>query len=260
LDTAVSDEREANEGSFGLDAFQTAPAEEQGLPLDQLTEAYANLIARGSDPYVEAPDMEALPGPPPGEPPAAEAEEAEDVTELDHEDDDACEISPRTILEAMLFVGHPENQPLTSERVASYMRGVRPQEIDELVVELNRCYDDEGCPYRIESAGAGYRMVVRDEFHSLRDKFYGRLRAARLSQAAIDVLAIVAYKQPLTREEVDELRGKPSGTLLTQLVRRRLLRMERPHEKPRTPRYWTTDRFLDLFGLEDLRDLPQSPD
>ncbi len=172
----------------------------------------------------------------------------------------ACEVSPRTILEAMLFVGHPENQPLTSEQVASLMRGVRAQEIDELVVELNRSYDEEGCPYRIESVGAGYQLVLRDEFHSLRDVFYGRVKAAKLSQAAVDVLAIVAYKQPLTREEMDALRGRPSGSLLAQLVRRQLLRVERPHDKPRTPRFWTTDRFLQLFGLESLRDLPSTPD
>jgi len=101
---------------------------------------------------------------------------------------------------------------------------------------------------------------LRDEFHSLRDVFYGRVKAAKLSQAAVDVLAIVAYKQPLTREEVDAMRGRPSGSLLAQLVRRQLLRLERPHDKPRTPRFCTTDRFLQLFGLESLRDLPSTPD
>ena len=160
----------------------------------------------------------------------------------------------------MLFIGHPNNEPLTSDKVASYMRGVRPQEIDGLVVELNRAYEDEGCPYRIESVGAGYRLVLREELSSLRDKFFGRIRAAKLSQAAIDILAVVAYKQPVTRDEIDALRGKPAGALLTQLVRRELLRIERAHDKPRVPHYCTTDRFLQLFGLESLQDLPKSPD
>lgn len=252
--------------SQGAELYRLPPSDEHGLPLDELTQAYAQLIARGEDPYTPLPDPEAGPaailddeGLDEGEEPADDAaDEGEPAEPAGGEPE--CEVSPRTILEAMLFVGHPENQPLTSEKVASLMRGVRAQEIDELVVELNREYDEEGCPYWIESAGAGYRLALRDEFHSLRDVFYGRVKAAKLSQAAVDVLAIVAYKQPLTREEVDALRGKPSGNLLSQLVRRQLLRMERSHDQPRRPRFCTTDRFLQLFGLQSLRDLPQSPD
>lgn len=258
--------RRKKQEPLGLEEFKTPPSDEHGLPLDELTQAYADLIARGDDPYAPVPDSDILPFASATEEDEDEAEEpVEDELEADAppaaaDVDAACEVSPRTILEAMLFVGHPENQPLTSEKVASLMRGVRAQEIDELVVELNRSYDEEGCPYRIESAGAGYQLVLRDEFHSLRDVFYGRVKAAKLSQAAVDVLAVVAYKQPLTREEVDALRGRPSGSLLAQLVRRQLLRVERPHDKPRTPRFCTTDRFLQLFGLESLRDLPSTPE
>jgi len=258
--------RRKKQEPLGLEEFKAAATDEHGLPLDELTQAYADLIARGDDPYAPLPDPDILPFASSTEEDAEEAEEpVDDGLEADAPPDAAeveaaCEVSPRAILEAMLFVGHPENQPLTSEKVASLMRGVRAQEIDELVVELNRSYDEEGCPYRIESAGAGYQLVLRDEFHSLRDVFYGRVKAAKLSQAAVDVLAIVAYKQPLTREEVDVLRGRPSGSLLAQLVRRQLLRVERPHDKPRTPRFCTTDRFLQLFGLESLRDLPSTPE
>jgi segregation and condensation protein B len=249
-----------------LEAFPAVPADEHGLPLDELTQAYADLIARGDDPYAPLPEPDILPlteATDESEDESAEPmEDEEDVDESPEATDTeaACEVSPRTILEAMLFVGHPENQPLTSEKVASLMRGVRAQEIDELVVELNRSYNEQGCPFHIESVGAGYQLALRDEFSSLRDVFYGRVKAAKLSQAAVDVLAIVAYKQPMTREEVDALRGKPSGSLLAQLVRRQLLRVERPHDKPRTPRFCTTDRFLQLFGLQSLRDLPSTPD
>jgi segregation and condensation protein B len=250
---------------LGLEAFGEPPPDEPGLSLDELSQAYASLLDQGDDPYQEAVDAEAAVGPPE---PAWEEDEPEEETapeespeasdELDHEA--ACPVTPRSILEAMLFVGHPDNEPLTSEKVASYMRGVRPQEIEGLVGELNRTYDEDGCPYRVESAGPGYRLQLREEFSSLRDKFYGRIRAARLSQAAIDVLAIVAYKQPLTRDEIDALRGKPSGGILGQLVRRELLRLERTADNPRRPRYHTTDRFLALFGLENLQDLPRSTD
>jgi segregation and condensation protein B len=70
----------------------------------------------------------------------------------------------------------------------------------------------------------------------------------------------VAYNQPITSKRVSTLRGHPSGAILAQLVRRRLLQIERPKEKPRTPTYHTTERFLDLFNLDSLQDLPQSQD
>jgi segregation and condensation protein B len=96
------------------------------------------------------------------------------------------------------------------------------------------------------------------QFDWLRSKVLGRTREARLSQAAIDVLAIVAYEQPLTAEDVSRLRGIPSNHVLAQLVRRQLLRIERSAGKPGTARYYTTERFLELFGLESLEDIPQS--
>ena len=87
-----------------------------------------------------------------------------------------------------------------------------------------------------------------------------RAPAARLSQAAIDVMAIVAYNQPTTREQVDKVRGKPSGSVLSQLVRRELIAVEDGKEDARVRYYSTTERFLDLFRLDNVSDLPQSHD
>lgn len=174
--------------------------------------------------------------------------------------EDHCPISPATIFEAMLFVGDRNNEPLTAARAAELMRGVEPEEIPGLVDALNRQYEAAGCPYYVANEGPGYRLALAPAFHPLRDRFYGRAREARLSQAAIDVLAIVAYQQPLTADEVSKLRGMPSGHVLSQLVRRQLLRIERSSDKPRVTRYYTTDRFLELFGMENLEDLPQSED
>jgi segregation and condensation protein B len=160
----------------------------------------------------------------------------------------------------MLFVGNRENRPLTAARAAELMRDVSPEEIPQLVEELNVRYESSNCPYTIIGEGDGYRLTLRKEFHSQRNVFYGRVREARLSQAAIDVLALVAYKQPLSGEQIHKLRGKPSSHILAQLVRRGLLRIERPAEKPRTPRYSTTGRFMHLFNLDSLDDLPRSED
>jgi segregation and condensation protein B len=247
------EEAAPQEDDLGLNGFQH-PAEESGLSLEDLGDAFAKAINRGDDPYERRAEKRTPPADdvPPEPLPAPEDEE--------DEGGQVCDVSPGNILEAMLFVGDPDNEPLTSKQVSSLMRGVRPQEIDQLVLELNALYAEEECPYHVRSVGAGYRLVLRDEYTGLRDNFYGRIKEAKLSQAAVDILAIVAYRQPLTRAQIDALRGKPAGATLSQLVRRQLLRIERTSEKPRVTRYYTTDRFLTLFGLQDLGELPQSED
>jgi segregation and condensation protein B len=127
------------------------------------------------------------------------------------------------------------------------------------VSELNALYDGRRTPYHIAAEGAGYRMRLREEFGRVRDKFYGRARRAKLSQAAIEILSLVAYNQPLAAEDVNRLRGTSSGSILSQLVRRQLLKLERTPEHTRGE-YTTTDRFLKLFSLESLADLPRSQD
>lgn len=237
-----------------LDLTGFAQPGDEGLSLDELSQAYAALLKKGSDPYPEeASSVETAVA---ADPTAVTA--AELAAPIRGEDDAACEITPRSILEAILFVGHPTGEPLLSERIAGLMRGVKPGEVDDLVQELNRDYEQSGAPYSVLSVGQGYQLALKPEFASLRDAFYGRIREARLSQQAIDVLAIVAYHQPLTQEEIDRLRSKPSGGVLSQLVRRDLLAMERPTQAKAKPSYRTTDRFLDLFGLDDLSELPRS--
>jgi len=182
----------------------------------------------------------------------------------DQADDAQCPITPGSILEAMLFVGDREGRPLPAEQLAGPMRDVEPAEIPELVASLNHRYRRRGCPYEVVSLRGGYTMRLRTEYYRLRDRFHGRVREARLSQAAVDVLAVVAYRQPLTSEQVGKLRGKPAGHLLSQLVRRRLLQVERREvtgekgRRRRVAQYRTTDRFLELFALESLEDLPRS--
>ncbi len=262
-------DRDDEDGSLDLSDFDAA-SDDQGLSLDALSETYAELLGQGDDPYlasrgtaedeleVDQPDDEEDLG---GQ---AGADAPPETIRLPERDDpnaplpDDVAVTPRNILEAMLFVGHPDNAPLTSAEVASMMRGVRADEIHELVEELNESYTKDGSPYEIASVGAGYQLKIRRKYAQLRDKFYRTAREARLSQAAIDVLAIVAYNQPLTRDEVEKMRGKPSGALLRQLVRRELLRIERTEGKPRITRYHTSDRFLDLFALQQVEDLPQS--
>lgn len=171
---------------------------------------------------------------------------------------DRCEINPRSVVEAMLFVGRPDNRPLSAREMAVTMRGVSPAEIDAAVAELNALYQHDGAPYQIVGSSTGYQLLLRDEYGRMRDKFYGRVRESKLSPAAIEILSIVAYNQPTTLEEINTLRGTSSGAVLSTLVRRKLVRLERPTGSGQQPLYSTTERFLRFMGLEGLAALPRS--
>ena len=228
---------------------QKPPAE---LSVDQLTQAFAQLI--GQDTSTSSTDTSTG-----AENAASEDQSPAEPEEVEAEEDDT-NVSAEAILEAILFVGHPSNEPLTSRLMAGYLRGVTPVEVDELLAKLNQSYQESNAPYQVVSEGAGYRLTLRTEHEGLRERFYGRVREAKLSQMAIDLLAIVAYHQPIDRQSIDKLIGRPCGAMLSQLVRRELLKIERTKEKPRKTLYSTADRFLDLFQLESLEDLPRHDD
>ena len=160
------------------------------------------------------------------------------------------------ILEALLFVGGP---PLTVARAAETVRGLGEEEFQQTINALSRSYRVQGRPYQVQVQEHGYVLTLRPRFNNVREKLYGGVREARLSQAAVDVLSLVAYRQPATRQEIETLRGADSGAILRQLIRHGLVAIQRL-EGEKDPRYSTTPRFLQLFGLTSLDDLPQTQD
>ena len=254
---SLSDDRKR----FGAVAFFDSRAEDDGteeaaLSLDSLREAFAAFDLEQRDPLSAEPSAT-----------AEEFEFAEDNVEdtlgdfeepvYNPGEEDALEPSLKTILEAMLFVGDRENQPLTAERAAENMRNVLPEEVDAAVLELNQQYDQHGCPYHIVGDHNGYRMALRLEFEAIRKKFYGKVRETTLSQQAIDTLAVVAYRQPISAEEIQKLRKENCISTLSLLVRRGLLSVERETKsKRKVTVYRTTERFLQLFHLDSLDELP----
>jgi len=223
------------------DPGSSPPPDESQLTLKRLTAALAEML-----------------GPPEVSPPDASTTEEGGPAAAPADTDDCCPITPRSILEALLFVGRPGGEGLRADQIAQWIRDVEPAEIEQTISLLNDQYAAEGAPYAIEQQGLAYRLTLTPEFQRARQRLSGRGREARLSQAAIEVLALVAYNQPIAGPEVSRLRGKPSGHIITQLVRRQLLQIDRQPERPRTPFYQTTPRFLTLFGLSDLTDLPQT--
>lgn len=166
-------------------------------------------------------------------------------------------VTPRQVLEALLFVG---GEPLTGKRLVDLLRGgFTHEQVDELIEDLNRQYQQEGRPYEIRLGPGGYRLELAPEFEPVRNRVYGLgPRDVKLSQDALEVLALVAYQQPVHKDTV-EATGKPNaGALLRQLLRRELIELERSEDDG--IRYRTTPRFLELFGLQSIDDLPQPDD
>lgn len=182
-------------------------------------------------------------------PPASEATAAEMP---------AVPPQPLRIVEALLFVG---GAPLTAARACEAVRGLTETQFLQAVESLNQQYRRQGRPYFILAQGQGYVLNLRPRFRAVNQKLYGSVREARLSPQAIDVLALVAYRQPATKQEIDSIRGAESGALLRQLVRRGLIAVvHRGEAAQREVSYGTTPCFLELFGLGSLDDLPQTQD
>jgi segregation and condensation protein B len=166
--------------------------------------------------------------------------------------------TPVRIIEALLFIG---GRPLTAVRAAEIIRGFTPTQFSQAIDTLNQEYRNQGRPYHIQTQEQGYVLTLRPRFRSVVEKLYGSVREARLSAPAVDVLALVAYRQPATKQEIDSLRGAESGALLRQLVRRNLIAIvHRGEADRREVAYGTTARFLELFGLSSLDDLPRTQD
>jgi segregation and condensation protein B len=155
-----------------------------------------------------------------------------------------------------LFVG---GAPLTSARACQVIRGLTAEQFNDLIDDLNRTYRRQNRPYSIQPRQQGYVLALKSQFRAVMEKVFGGVREARLSTQAIDVLALVAYRQPATKVEIDSLRGAESASLLRQLVRRGLIQvMYRAEAERKEVSYGTTARFLEMFGLQSLDDLPKT--
>jgi segregation and condensation protein B len=168
-------------------------------------------------------------------------------------------VTPSQVIEAALFVG---GQPLTAGKLYALLRGaITVEQVPELIDELNTLYAAQERPYEIRLGDGGYRLELRPEYDRLRARVFGQgPREVRLSQDLLEVLALVAYRQPITQDEIEALGKASPGNQLRQLLRRELIQLERDPEQPKEVRYRTTERFLSVFGLANLSDLPQPDD
>jgi segregation and condensation protein B len=203
-----------------------------------------------AEPVEEIPDVSPLESEPPADLPPPPKAIAPPPAEIPP--------SPEQLIEAMLFVG---GHPLPAQTACSAIRGLTSDRFHSAIESLTRRYRQQHRPYTIQPRDGGFVLTILPTHRGLRERLFGGPRETRLGQPAVDVLSVVAYRQPVDKAEVDTIRGTDSGTILRHLVRLGLVVVQhRAEAGTRAVRYGTTARFLQVFGLTSLDELPRLGD
>ncbi len=161
-------------------------------------------------------------------------------------------------LEALLFAA---DAPLALPRLRALFPDASAADLRAAMAELQADYDREGPAFTVVEFGGGWQITSRQEYAALIQRLYGARRQVRLSKAGLEVLAIIAYRQPITRLEIDDVRGVQSSGALTTLLERNLVTVVGRAETVGHPiLYGTTREFLNHLGLQGLGQLPPLPE
>lgn len=183
---------------------------------------------------------------------------------VEAEEDDSADAGSEPIpvnhplLEALLVATH---SPLTAGRLAELMDLQTTKPIRQAIAALNAQYVETGRSFRIEQVAGGFQILTLPQFGDHLKKLHQREIDAKLTKAALETLAIIAYKQPILRADIEAVRGVACGETIRNLMEKHLVKIAGRAEEPGRPiLYGTTKRFLEVFGLNSLKDLPQSED
>tara|TARA_R110002124_G_scaffold162581_2_gene329665 strand:+ start:10459 stop:11178 length:720 start_codon:yes stop_codon:yes gene_type:complete len=166
-----------------------------------------------------------------------------------------------SVIEALIFASE---EPISGHKIKSIiveneeLIEISEETVSNFVDKLNNRYDEQGLCFRIERIAKGYTFVTQKKFHYWLSIFQHENAYRKLSQSAIESLAIVAYKQPITKPEVDQIRGVDSGYILRQLMEKALIEVSGRSDSPGKPLlYTTTSHFLRHFGINSVDELPK---
>lgn len=161
----------------------------------------------------------------------------------------------KTILEGLLFVA---DEPLSLERLAqAFEEELPPERLARAVDELINEYEELGRAFTLRQVAGGFQFRTRPELSSYLLRLMDKKSPARLSRAALETLAIIAYRQPVLRAEVEKIRGVDAGGMIKSLLEKDLIRVAGRRDLPGRPiAYGTTRKFLETFDLPSLEALP----
>jgi len=178
----------------------------------------------------------------------------EDLAEDEQQTELTSDVDLR-VLESLLFSTH---HPLTAGRLAELMDLPTTRPLRKAIKALNGEYEQSGRSFRVEQVAGGYQLLTLPEYGEYLQKLHQRDADTKLTKAALETLAIIAYKQPILRAEIESIRGVQCGETIRSLMEKHLVKIAGRAEEPGRPiLYGTTKRFLELFGLNSLKDLPQ---
>ncbi|WP_418290417.1 SMC-Scp complex subunit ScpB [Massilicoli timonensis] len=163
----------------------------------------------------------------------------------------------KTVLEGLLFLCGDEG--LTMEQMQGTLETSR-EEVESALVQLKEEYDKETHGIELTRFGGIYKFVSKATVYPYAEKLFASTKMASLSQAAMETLAIIAYKQPITRAEIEEIRGVGCDMMIRKLMARSLIKESGRSDAPGKPfLYEITPEFMDAFKLESLKELPELP-
>jgi len=158
-------------------------------------------------------------------------------------------------LEAALMLA---DEPLPARKLAAVADLADTAEARRLIDRLKKLYDAGGTAFQIEDIAGGFQLLTRPAYHPWLNRLRRTGSEIRLSSAALETLAIVAYRQPIMRAEIENIRGVQCGDILNQLMEKGVVKIAGRHESLGRPMlYGTTKKFLQVFGLNSLKDLPE---
>lgn len=159
------------------------------------------------------------------------------------------------IVLALLFAA---DEPLSARKIAATIEDVTTADVKQSIDALNARADQESWSIAIEQVAGGYRLATRPEYAPYVSRLYQGRRRFRLSRAGLETLAIIAYKQPITRAEIESIRGVGAGSVVANLMERSLIEITGKAKVLGAPfLYGTTPAFLEYLGLNSLKDLPE---
>jgi segregation and condensation protein B len=159
------------------------------------------------------------------------------------------------IIEALLFAS---DGPVSAKKIKEIMQDIHIPEVKKLIEGINNRYEDNKSPLQIIEIAEGYQIVTRQEYANWIAKLVQAKNTQRLTKKALETLAIVAYKQPITKLEIEAIRGVNSDAVVRTLIERNLITVVGREKAPGNPLlYGTTKFFMEYFGLEDLSHLPR---
>ena len=159
------------------------------------------------------------------------------------------------VVEALLFAAE---QPVSLEQLRSLVPGSDTAMLREAVSRLKQEYETGGRGVRVDEAAGGYRMTTAPELSGFVRRLYRQRRSDKLSRPAMETLAIIAYKQPVTRQEVQSLRSVNIDGVMKNLLEKNLIRISGKKDAPGRPFvFGTTRQFLEYFGLNSIEEMPK---